>query len=124
MGSPFEVSGAVHLQPALVARLEHEACASQGQAITALRIENFTKSVAYRKEQLKEPAQGLRRASTSSIGENSLHFWGELRRLSVLQRQRRAGVAHLHLAHRRPEGGGRHHRLHGLPRLLRLVGRA
>ena len=31
MSSQFEVSGAVHLQPALVARLEHEGCAARAR---------------------------------------------------------------------------------------------
>ena len=84
MSSPFEVSGAVHLQPALVARLEHEGLRGQGKAVTAVRIENFTKSVHYR----SRTGQDLLKA----YGElheldrdNSLRFWGELRRLSVLQ---------------------------------------
>src|SRR5262245_43800175 len=53
MGTPYEVSGAVHLQPALAARLEHTGLAGQGQAVTALRLENFTRSVAYRQAKLK-----------------------------------------------------------------------
>ena len=59
--TPFEVSGAVHLQPALVARLWHEGLRGQGQAVTALRLENFAKSVAYRKRQAQGAPQGLRR---------------------------------------------------------------
>src|SRR5690606_29152797 len=41
MRSPYEVSGAVHLPQTVAARLEHEGLRRQGQAITALRIENF-----------------------------------------------------------------------------------
>jgi glycolate oxidase FAD binding subunit len=85
MGSPFEVSGAVHLQPALAARLEHDGLRGQGKAVTALRIENFAKSVRYRADRIK--------ALLKAYGElfeldraNSLQFWGELRRLSVLQK--------------------------------------
>jgi glycolate oxidase FAD binding subunit len=85
MASPFEVSGAVHLQPALVRRLEHSGLAGQGQAITALRLENFTKSVAYRKQQLKDLLK-VYGALHELDRENSLLFWGELRRLSVLQK--------------------------------------
>jgi glycolate oxidase FAD binding subunit len=83
MGSPFEVSGAVHLQQALAARLEHPALRSQGKAVTALRLENFTKSVVYRKSRLMEQLKVY-----GAIGEldrqDSQAFWGELRRLSVL----------------------------------------
>lgn len=84
MGSPFEVSGAVHLQPALAARLEDQALKSQGQAVTALRLENFSKSVAYRKGRLKDLLK-VYGAMHELDRQNSLRFWGELRRLSVLQ---------------------------------------
>lgn len=84
MMTPFEVSGAVHLQPGMVARLWHEGLREQKEAITAIRLENFPKSIAYRKEKLK--------ASLKVYGEvhelehdNSLAFWGELRQLSLLQ---------------------------------------
>ncbi len=83
MGSPFEISGAVHLQQALAVRLEHPALRSQGKSVTALRLENFTKSVVYRKSRLMEQLKAY-----GAIGEldhqSSQAFWGELRRLSVL----------------------------------------
>jgi glycolate oxidase FAD binding subunit len=84
MASPYEVSAAVHLQPALAARLEHPGLRSQGEAVTALRVENFTKSVAYRKERLKEllKAYGV---IMDLEPQASRQLWGELRRLSVLQ---------------------------------------
>ena len=85
MATPYEVSGAVHLQPALVARLWHEGLRRQGQAITALRLENFPKSVAYRKEQLKEQLK-IYGDIHDLDHQNSLAFWGELRQLSVLQK--------------------------------------
>jgi glycolate oxidase FAD binding subunit len=84
MASPYEVSAAVHLQPALAARLAHPGLRSQGEAVTALRVENFTKSVAYRKERLKEllKAYGV---IMDLEPQASRQLWGELRRLSVLQ---------------------------------------
>jgi glycolate oxidase FAD binding subunit len=78
------VSGAVHLQPALVARLWHEGLRRQGRAITALRVENFAKSVAYRKTRLKEHLRAYGDIHELD-GAHSLSFWGELRQLSVLQ---------------------------------------
>lgn len=84
MASPFEVSGAVHLQRPLAARLEHVGLRMLDQSITALRLENFAKSVEYRKERLKK----LLKAYGEINGldrEHSLAFWGELRRLTVLQ---------------------------------------
>jgi glycolate oxidase FAD binding subunit len=85
MASPFEVSGAVHVQAALAARLEHPGLRSQGQAVTALRIENFAKSVAYRKGRLKDLLK-VYGAVMDFERQASLHLWAELRRLSMLQR--------------------------------------
>ena len=84
MATPFEVSGAVHLQPSMVARLWHEGLRRQGGALTALRLENFSKSVAYRTARLKEHLKAYGEIHDLDR-ENSLAFWGELRQLSVLQ---------------------------------------
>jgi glycolate oxidase FAD binding subunit len=84
MATPYEVSGAIHLQPALVARLWHEGLREQGQAITALRVENFAKSVAYRLRRLREHLKAYGEIHVLDR-ENSLAMWGELRQLSVLQ---------------------------------------
>jgi len=84
MTTPYEVSGAVHLQPSFVARLWHDGLRAQGQAVTALRLENFAKSVAYRKVRLKEHLKAYGEIHDLDT-ENSQPFWGELRQLSVLQ---------------------------------------
>lgn len=84
MASPYEVSGAVHLQAPLAARLEHSGLRSQGKSVTALRVENFAKSAAYRKGRLKDllkaygPIMDLERGASHQL-------WSELRRLSVLR---------------------------------------
>jgi glycolate oxidase FAD binding subunit len=83
VGTPYEISGAVHIQPSLVARLWHDGLRQQGQAITALRIENFTASVAYRTARLKEHFKAYGEIHQLNR-DNSLAFWGELRQLSVL----------------------------------------
>ncbi len=84
MTTPFEVSGAVHLQAPLAARLWHEGLRRQGRAVTALRIENFAKSVAYRKARLKEHLGAY--GDIHELDDTNSHaFWGELRQLSVLQ---------------------------------------
>src|SRR5665647_995213 len=49
MGTPYEVSGTVHLTPGHAARLGTAPLAGQKTSLTALRIENFMKSVRYRK---------------------------------------------------------------------------
>jgi glycolate oxidase FAD binding subunit len=84
MATPYEISGAVHLQPSLVARLWHQGLREQGEAITALRLENFTKSVAYRMSRLREHLKAYGEIHELDR-ENSLSFWGELRQLSMLQ---------------------------------------
>lgn len=84
MGTPFEVSGAAHLQAALAGRLEHEGLRRQGQAVTLLRLENFTASVAYRKAKLKDLLKAYGEIHDLDR-ENSLTLWQELRSLSPLQ---------------------------------------
>ena len=83
VGTPYEVSGAVHIQPSLTPRLWHDGLRQQGQAVTALRVENFTKSVAYRSERLKQHFKAYGEIYQLDRS-NSLAFWGELRQLSVL----------------------------------------
>ena len=84
MGAPYEVSGAVHLQQSLVSRLWHDGLRQQAEPVTALRLENFAKSVAYRKARLKDMLRAYGEIHELDA-ENSLSFWGELRQLSVLQ---------------------------------------
>lgn len=84
MVTPYEVSGAVHIQPGMVARLSHEGLRQQGDAITAIRLENFPKSISYRKERLKD-ALKIYGEVHELEHDNSLAFWGELRRLTPLQ---------------------------------------
>ncbi len=83
MGTPYEVSGTAHLPAATVPRLEHDTLARAGQALTALRIENFPKSVTYRKSKLSDALSAYGTPFELDL-ENSLNFWGELRRLSIM----------------------------------------
>jgi glycolate oxidase FAD binding subunit len=82
--SPFEVSGAVHLQEALAARLWHEGLKAEKRSVTAIRIENFAASVAYRVDRLKEELKPF--GDIYVLGnESAVAFWDELRQLSILQ---------------------------------------
>jgi glycolate oxidase FAD binding subunit len=83
MAQPVEVSGAVHLQAPVAARLGHSGLKSMGKAVTALRIENFSAAVAGRSLTLKEALKVYGKALELDHRE-SLEFWGELRRLSVM----------------------------------------
>ena len=84
MATPFEVSGAIHIQPALAARLWHASTRAQQKAVTAIRVENFSRSVAYRMGRLKDvlkPYGAIQELDHTA----SLAFWDELRQLSILQ---------------------------------------
>lgn len=84
MASPFEVSGAVHLQEAFASRLWHQGLKAEHRSVTAIRIENFSPSVAYRANRLKEELKLY--GEVYVVGnDGSLAFWDELRHLSVLQ---------------------------------------
>lgn len=85
MTAPYEVSGAVHLQAPMVDRLQHEGLRSPKTALTALRIENFSKSVVYRAGKLKELLAPYGDIHVLDHAD-SLWLWDELRGLSVLQR--------------------------------------
>lgn len=84
MGTPYEVSGAVHIQPALAARLWHASTRAQQKAVTAIRVENFARSVAYRTDRLKEVLKPYDEVHELDH-EGSLAFWDELRQLSIMQ---------------------------------------
>jgi glycolate oxidase FAD binding subunit len=87
MGTPYEVSGTVHLSQVMVGRLWHAGLRAASQPITALRIENFAKSVSYRVDRLKTE---LKQYGAIQVldHDSSIAFWDELRQLSVLQGSR------------------------------------
>lgn len=90
LGTPFEVSGTVHLTAALTPRLETKAVAREAGPVTAIRIENFATSVDYRTGRLAEALKVY--GQPQRLGhEVSLKFWQELRRLSVFTRQAAEG---------------------------------
>ncbi len=83
MGTPYEVSGAAHLSAGLSRRLGHSSLAAAGAALTAVRLENFTQSVAYRKQRLADVLSVYGAPIELDYGE-TLALWGELRQLRVL----------------------------------------
>jgi glycolate oxidase FAD binding subunit len=83
MGLPFEVSGTVHLSQEFVRRLKHENIRTLGKPVTALRIENFSKSVAYRTGKLTDALRMFGKPIGLDL-ESSLKFWGEMRRLAFI----------------------------------------
>ena len=83
MALPVEVSGAVHLQASVATRLNHPGLRTMNKSVTALRLENFASAVAGRKQRLKEALKVYGKALELDHRE-TLDFWGELRRLSVM----------------------------------------
>jgi glycolate oxidase FAD binding subunit len=82
--SPYEASGAVHLQRPLAARLWHQGLKAEHRAVTAVRLENFSDSVSYRVSRLKDELKLY--GDVHVLGhDSSLALWDELRQLSVLQ---------------------------------------
>jgi glycolate oxidase FAD binding subunit len=80
LGTPFEVSGTVHLQAPLAAKLSDPDVARSGAAVTAIRVENFPSAARYRIGRLKD-----RLAAYSPAVEldnaRSRAFWEEIRTL-------------------------------------------
>jgi glycolate oxidase FAD binding subunit len=83
MGTPYEISGAAHLQAPIARRLQYEALRLQDKSVTAIRIENFARSIDYRRGKLKDLLQAYGRSH--ELGrDNSIAFWSEITTLSVL----------------------------------------
>jgi glycolate oxidase FAD binding subunit len=84
MGTPYEVSGTVHLTAKHAARIATAPIGGRATSITALRIENFMKSVRYRKGRLMEALKAYGEPMELDL-EASLSFWGEMRRLAQVR---------------------------------------
>jgi glycolate oxidase FAD binding subunit len=83
MGTPFEVSGAVHLPKGAAVRLQHGKLKALDQSLTLLRLENFVASIAYRKDKLAEALKVY--GTPLELGtEDTWALWNELRQLSVM----------------------------------------
>jgi glycolate oxidase FAD binding subunit len=83
MGTPFEVSGAVHLPKACAARLKHPDLDGLDEALTLLRLENFTAAIEERKEKLKSALKIYGRPIELD-SEATWSLWSEFRTLSVM----------------------------------------
>lgn len=84
LATPYEVSGAVHLCAAHAARLNVLKFNNGDTSFTALRIENFMKSVQYRKNKLAEHLAPYG-SPLELDSESSLPFWAQLRKLAQLK---------------------------------------
>ncbi|HJQ57388.1 MAG TPA: FAD-binding protein [Vineibacter sp.] len=84
MGSPHEVSGAVHLPADLAHRSSVDLVAGQGGAVTALRIEGVGPSVAARLPALRSQFAAAASATEELHTMRSRLFWEELRDARLL----------------------------------------
>jgi glycolate oxidase FAD binding subunit len=84
MTTPYEVSGAVHLQLPLAERLWHPDLRAERKSVTAIRLESFARSIAYRTGRLKDELKPFGPIAVLEH-QSSTAFWDELRQLSVLQ---------------------------------------
>ena len=88
LATPFGVTGTVHLEPRMAARLWFEELRDQQQSVTALRLENPAISAANRVQRLKDALKAYGELHVLD-DENSVSFWHELRLLSVLTHSER-----------------------------------
>lgn len=82
MGTPFEITGAMHLQQSAASRLWHSGVRSGGGAVTAMRLEGFQKSLTQRIAKLKALLKPYGEMQVFDT-ESSLAFWSEMRQLTV-----------------------------------------
>ncbi|HRD78541.1 MAG TPA: FAD-binding protein [Hyphomicrobiaceae bacterium] len=86
MGTPYEVTGAAHLQAPVAQRLTTESVRAAGRAATLIRLEGFTKSVAYRGGHIRKELAAFGEVHVLST-DASLELWSELQRLSAVAEQ-------------------------------------
>ncbi|MCP4932845.1 MAG: FAD-binding protein [bacterium] len=87
MKSPYEVTGAVHLQKAPVALLTDPKIASLGTSLTAIRLENFETAVRYRSTRLRTQLSCY--GDVLEFSEQQTNsFWQDMQHLKFLTQSR------------------------------------
>jgi glycolate oxidase FAD binding subunit len=84
MGTPYEVSGTLHMHRALAERLSDEDIAGAEASVTAIRVENFAASARYRASRLRQALLAYGPALELNT-ERSRAFWSEVRTLKMFQ---------------------------------------
>jgi glycolate oxidase FAD binding subunit len=84
MGTPYEITGAVHIQQGPASRLWQSQVRGAGKAATLMRLEATAKSVAYRAEKLRQLFKAYGELHVIDT-QPSLEFWQEMRMLTVMQ---------------------------------------
>ena len=83
MGTPYEVSGTIHLHPSLVGRLTDQETAPSNTSVTALRLEGVPQSLAHRVEKLRRELAPFG-DSYELDHQRSRDFWSDIRSLAFL----------------------------------------
>jgi len=84
LGTPFEVSGTVHLHAGLAERFSDQEIANAGATVTAIRVENFPASARYRSSRLKQMLQAYAPALELDTMRSRI-FWNEVRALKMFE---------------------------------------
>ena len=84
MGTPYEITAAVHIQQQLAVTLDHMGLRGQGKSVTAFRLEAPQKSILYRRDKLIA-ALGIYGQLHDLEQKSSETLWDEMTRLSVFE---------------------------------------
>lgn len=84
MGTPYEVTGALHLQQGTTSRLWQSQIRGAGKSATVMRLEASPQSIAYRTEKLRQMFKAYGELMVLDTAP-SLEFWQEMRTLTVMQ---------------------------------------
>ena len=102
LGTPFEVSGTVHLHAGLAERFSDQEIANAGASVTAIRVENFPASARYRSSRLKQMLQAYAPAlELDTLAQPHLLERGQ--GAQDVREHRAPALAHLHAAVHRAE---------------------
>jgi glycolate dehydrogenase FAD-binding subunit len=85
LGTPFEVSGTVHVNGELARRFSDEEISRPGQSVTAIRVENFPASARYRASRLKQMLQAYAPALELDTARSRM-FWDDVKSLRMFER--------------------------------------
>jgi glycolate oxidase FAD binding subunit len=85
LGTPFEVSGTVHVNRELARRFSDEEISGAGQTVTAVRVENFPAAARYRASRLKQMLQAYAPALELDTVRSRM-FWEDVKSLRMFQK--------------------------------------
>lgn len=82
MGTPYEITGAMHIQQTPASRLWQSQVRGGGKSATVMRLEAPPKSISYRTEKLRQLLKAYGELHSIDTA-GSLEFWQEIRTLTV-----------------------------------------